>query len=87
MRLVLCAVLDEKAESYMPPFSVVAIGQAIRLFGDACQNKDDQIGKHPEDYRLYKVAEYDDQTAEIVAVVPVLLSSGYEHKNSLELAR
>ena len=59
------AVYDSKGESYTPPFFDHAEGRAIRTFADCCNDTNHQFGKHPEDYTLFNLGEYDDNTGSI----------------------
>lgn len=59
------AIYDEKAQCSQQPFSVPTIGQAERAFQDACKDESTDLGKHPEDYTLYLVADYDPEKMEV----------------------
>ena len=59
------AVYDSKGESYTPPFFDHAEGRAIRTFADCCNDTSHQFGKHPEDYTLFDLGQYDDNTGTI----------------------
>ncbi len=59
------AVYDSKAESYTPPFFEHAEGRALRTFADCCNDQGHQFGKHPEDYTIFRLGEYDDNTGTI----------------------
>ena len=59
------AVYDSKGESYTPPFFDHAEGRAIRTFSDCCNDPGHQFGKHPEDYTLFDLGQYDDNTGTI----------------------
>lgn len=78
MKLLAFAVLDEKTEAFLPPFFVVAPGQAVRLFTDGCQDRESPLGKHPGDYKLYRVGSFDDNSGEVVGELPVFMCSGAE---------
>lgn len=56
-------VFDSKTEAYMPPFFAPTLGAAIRSFSDTVQEKDHIFNKHAEDYTLFHLGYYDDQTA------------------------
>jgi hypothetical protein len=56
------SVYDEKAKAYLPPFILPEIGMATRTFGDCVNDEGHQFGKHPADYTLFKIADYDDET-------------------------
>lgn len=58
------AVYDSKVEAYLSPFFMNATGQAIRGFVDAASGADSQIAKHPEDFTLFELGEYDDSNAQ-----------------------
>lgn len=59
MKLFAFAVFDAKAEAYMRPFFAEAIGMAVRSFADAVADESSPMGKHPEDYTLFKVGSFD----------------------------
>lgn len=56
-------VYDSKAKAYMSPFFDQSHGAAIRAFSDAAKNPQSAIGRHPEDYTLFYLGEYDDLSA------------------------
>lgn len=77
MKLEAFAVRDEKAVGFAHPFFVMARGQAVRMFGDWCQDKNTPLGKHPEDYRLYHVGSFDDESGQFVnQPIPEAVSHG-----------
>lgn len=59
------AVYDSKGQSYTPPFFDHAEGRALRTFADCCNDTEHQFGKHPEDYTLFNLGEYDDNLGTI----------------------
>ena len=62
LRMVLFCVYDVKAEVYFPPFGVGTMGEAVRVFEDLLSDPQGRIGKHPGDYRLFRVGEFDTET-------------------------
>lgn len=56
-------VFDAGIGSYMRPFFDVARGAALRSFADIVQDKNSAIGKHPQDFTLFEIGEYDDSCA------------------------
>ncbi len=56
-------VYDEKAHAYIAPFILHQTAMAIRTFSDACADPKHQFGAHPEDYCLYQIGVFDDETA------------------------
>lgn len=70
MKKVMCTVYDVKAKVHgkLLPFTTTA--EAIRAFGDAVRNPDTAINKHPEDFTLYHVGNYDEEKATYEMVEP-----------------
>lgn len=62
------SVYDKKVGAFMTPFFSRSKGEAVRSFTDACSDGQHQFVKHPEDYVLMALGEYDDQTGSIIAV-------------------
>lgn len=56
-------IYDSKAETYAPPFMTDSIGITLRSFSDAVKNPELDFYKHPEDYTLFHIAEFDNKTA------------------------
>ena len=74
-------VRDGKAQAFLQPFFSNAVGAAIRAFEDVVNDKvaGNQIAKHPEDYILYELATFDDNSGEFVCVSPIkMLGSGID---------
>lgn len=59
------AVKDLAIEAFGNPIFVRHQGQAIRGFQDECKNPESMMNRHPGDYELYYIGEYDDTTATI----------------------
>lgn len=65
MKHLLFAVHDTKAQAFLPPFSLPALGMAKRTFSDCVNDKQHAFGRHPSDYTLFQIGTYDDETATI----------------------
>jgi len=65
MKLNIYTIFDQASASYMRPFFTTADQQALRSFKDIATDADHEIGKHPEDYSLWRIGVYDDNTAKI----------------------
>jgi len=79
MKLTGFSIYDTKAEAFMPPFFMPSIGLGIRAFSDVLRDAGSPLAKHPRDYELFKVGEFDDSTGSVSTgsiVTPVLLSTG-----------
>jgi len=55
-------IYDSKMEAYMQPFFMSQKGQAVRAFTDTVNDPTSQFNKHPEDFTLFEIGEYDDAT-------------------------
>jgi hypothetical protein len=86
MRYLLVAVKDNAVEAFQPVASVRARGEAIRSFQDAINNPQNiQLNSHPEDFDLYYIGDFDDQTGRITddydgGRLPVRLARGADYK-------
>lgn len=56
-------VYDSKAEAYLRPFFEQSIGTACRAFQNACNNEESAFAKNPEDFTLFHLGSWDDETA------------------------
>nr|WAE43907.1 MAG: nonstructural protein [Microviridae sp.] len=73
------AVYDSKVEAYLPPFFMAARGQAIRAFVDSATDSSTQLGKHPTDFTLFELGEYDDSNARFtIHLTPISLGIASE---------
>lgn len=60
------SIRDIKAAIYHNPFYKSTDGEAIRDFTSACSDEKTNLGKYPEDFSLYNVGAYDDNTGEFI---------------------
>lgn len=56
------AIYDSKANVYGRPFFLQSAGVAMRIFGDMANDQKDPVGHHPEDYTLFELASWDEDT-------------------------
>lgn len=63
-------IYDSKALAFLPPFFLNEKGQAARTFADCCNSTDHQFGAHPEDYTLFYIGTFDNESG----VVDTLLA-------------
>lgn len=57
---------DNKAAAYSPPFYQSNHQLAIRLVRDLVIDPTTTVGRHPSDFRLYCIGQYDDTTGRLV---------------------
>lgn len=70
MRTMMFSVFDVKSATYRTPLFMQREGMAIRAFADLVNEPDNLVAKHPEDFTLVHVGDFDDETAEIVSQKP-----------------
>lgn len=70
-KLQLLAVRDRQLDAFLRPFAAQSIGQAVRSFRDEINNNQSDMNKHPEDYELYHLGEFQDDTGVITATKPL----------------
>lgn len=71
------AIRDDAIQAFGRPIFVVALGQATRSFADEVNNEQSEMCKHPSDYSLYEIGEYDDEIGRVTSLEsPRLLSRG-----------
>lgn len=56
------SIRDSKAEVYFSPFYQKTTGEAERSFAQLVNDPQTMVGKFPEDYDLYLIGEWNDQT-------------------------
>ena len=79
----LYTVYDSKSESFTPPMANRTRGEAIRGFTDEVNNPNSMLNKHPEDYTLFELAEWDNSTGQIIPLdTPLSCGLAIEYKNS-----
>lgn len=69
-RLLVCSVFDVKVGAYAAPFFVRTRGEAVRSFMDACEDDKLPFRRHPEDYDLYCLGDFDEVSGLLTALAP-----------------
>ena len=79
MQLQIFSIFDKAVGAYMRPFVAQSAGEALRAFEDDCMNAESPVAKHPEDYSLFMLGEFDNQDGSIEAKAsPVCLANAHE---------
>ena len=77
-------VYDSKAEAYLPPIFFKTAGEALRVFADTCNDKNHQFNKHPGDFTLFAIGDFDDGNATLALLpTPTPLAKAVEYVQSL----
>lgn len=78
------ALYDLKGKFYAPPFVAPTVGMASRSFADIARSPESIVYKHPEDYILYQIGNYDDNSGVLEAVIPpVHIASAIEFQDAI----
>ena len=85
MLLKVCAVKDSAADAFGRPFFVPTIGLAMRSFIDEVNNRESPFNAHPDDYTLYEIGDFDDNTGLLFSLdTPRQVMRGKEALTSAE---
>lgn len=80
------AIKDAKTNTYGVPFFTHNDGTAERSFTQAANDPNTTIHQFPQDYALYRVGEFDDESGEIKPEKPVFISNAPITKSATEVA-
>jgi hypothetical protein len=80
MKMILVSIYDKAVETYSKPITMRARGEAIRTLQDEIANQQQSpIAQHPEDYALFELGTFDDNTGEIEQhASPINLANAHE---------
>lgn len=78
MILLICSVYDRKAAVYARPFVTPNRAMARRSFESARQDPTTELHKFPEDFSLYVLGTFNDETGEVVSQVPTVIALNEE---------
>ena len=82
MILNVYAIYDSAAKAYMQPWYTNNDAIALRLFTDNINNKDDNtLSNHPDQFTLFKLAEFDDNKGTFQPIDPKSLGKAIEYKD------
>lgn len=76
MTILQCvAIRDVKSDAFNLPATVPSLGLAIRSFTDEVNRSDanNAMNRHPSDFSLYHIGQYDDSTGTLVPISPPTL--------------
>lgn len=71
------AVKDAKVGSFARPVPVVNAATGVRAFADAVNDPSTEYFKHPDDYSIWELGTFDDQTGTFTnSASPTQLATG-----------
>lgn len=76
MILQVFSIYDSASGLYAQPSIMASKGVAIRSFTDQVNDPNSIISKHPDDYSLYYLADYDDETGTFNSTIVERLING-----------
>lgn len=76
--LFVCSIFDRKVASYGRPMFARAVGEAMRIFRDEVNRaaEDNILYKHPEDFDLFLVGKFDEESGRLHPQDPMMLDTG-----------
>lgn len=83
MKKVICSVRDSAADVYASPFTSQNINTAMRDFAHACRDQQSQLSKNPEDFALYLLGEFEDDTGILIPVAPKLVANATQFNSEV----
>lgn len=85
MKYKLVSVKDTAVQAFQAIGQVRTPGEANRAFRDLINNADNkQMNQHPEDFELYVIGEWDDQTGQVTPQDPELLARGKDVSEKIQ---
>lgn len=73
------SVYDAAVAAYATPFFQQTKGLAIRSFGDACKDPESQLSRHPKDFTLFELGEFNEVTGKLSSLsTPLSLGTALE---------
>lgn len=62
------SIRDNKSEFYANPFYARSNGEAMRIFENACTASDSPLSAYPQDFALYELGTFNDETAKLTVL-------------------
>ena len=81
MKVQIISVYDSKTKVFGQPQYFINIPTALRSWGDTVNNPQDTTYKHPEDFTLFHLGEYDDENGTFTNLTtPQSLGSALQYR-------
>jgi len=77
--LLAFSIFDAAAEAYLPPMFMKTKGMAIRSFADAVNQEDSPFHQHADDYTLFLIGSFDEQSGLFIPVTPDSMGNALQY--------
>lgn len=79
---MIVAIKDRAADAYLRPIFTKTVAEAIRIFQDEMNREaqDNLMFHHPDDFDLYTLGKFDDNTGELIPSKPEQVAIGKNSK-------
>lgn len=76
--LAVVSIRDRATDSFSNPIVVPHVQVSIRSFSDEIKRPDSELSRHPEDYDLYHLADFNPDNGEFVPLAsgPTMIAIG-----------
>lgn len=86
MKLKAFSIKDTKVGIFNAPWFQPSHGEAERSFMKLANNQNSDISSYPQDFDLYHIGSYDDETSQLSnEQVPTLVMKGVDAKRKSEI--
>ena len=84
MILKVFSVFDSKLQVFNTPFFSRSAADASRSFSDLVRDSRTTVGQHSDDFFLYEIGQYSDETGELVACAPTQIAAATAFVSTIE---
>lgn len=82
MNIVITSVYDSKVKAYSSLIPARTVEEAIRGFKSASVQPESDFNKFPEDYSLWNIGTFDQETGVITGAQPTMVAQALEFKQN-----
>jgi len=77
-KLKVFSIRDNKLDTFTSLITHTHTGQAERTLMELARDKQTAIAKYPDDYTMYQIGEYDEQSGLMTSIQPVQVMSAIQ---------
>lgn len=75
MKLEIYTIRDKKTDVYNTPFFQRSVEEAMRTIADAANDERTHLAKFPDDFEIYRLGSFNDNSGKIDPVIPTFVCS------------